>query len=58
MKHVLLVVGVVLYVLTWAQNWTWYAGALMLRAIASDWQREEQGRELAWKAPQEPPGSD
>lgn len=36
MKHVILVVLVVLYVIVWAQNWTWFAGALMLRAVVRD----------------------
>lgn len=36
MKHLLLFVLVALYVIVWAQNWTWFAGAIMVRAIARD----------------------
>jgi phosphatidylglycerophosphate synthase len=39
MKHLLLVMAVLLYVLVWAQNWTWFAGAIMLRAILVDRRR-------------------
>jgi hypothetical protein len=36
MKHLVLIALVVLYVVVWAQNWTWFAGAIMLRAIIDD----------------------
>jgi hypothetical protein len=39
-KHAALAAAVVLYVLVWGQNWTWFAGALMLTAIWKDWKRE------------------
>jgi hypothetical protein len=39
-KHLLLAAMVVLYVLVWSQNWTWFAGAIMVRAIIDDRRRE------------------
>ncbi len=39
MKHALLTVVVILYVIVWGQNWTWFAGAIMLAAIRSDHRR-------------------
>ena len=36
MKHVLLALAAILYAVVWGQNWTWYAGALMLAAIHRD----------------------
>jgi hypothetical protein len=39
MKHLVLVLVVLLYALVWAQNWTWFAAALMLRAIIDDRRR-------------------
>ena len=39
MRHLVLVAFVVLYVLIWAQNWTFFAGAIMLRAILADRRR-------------------
>jgi hypothetical protein len=39
MKHLVLILIVVFYVLIWAQNWTWFAGAIMLRAILADRRR-------------------
>jgi hypothetical protein len=36
MKHTLLTLAVILYMLAWGQNWTTYAGALMLSLILRD----------------------
>ncbi len=43
MRHLVLVALVVLYVMIWAQNWTWFAGAIMLRAILADRRRALRG---------------
>jgi hypothetical protein len=39
-KHLLLAAMVALYVIVWSQNWTWFAGAIMVRAIIDDRRRE------------------
>jgi len=36
MKHAALAAAVALYVVVVGQNWAWFAGALMLRAILTD----------------------
>ncbi|MBA2667121.1 MAG: hypothetical protein H0U69_08815 [Trueperaceae bacterium] len=36
MKYLVLGALVVLYVIVWGQNWTWFAGAIMFRALVSD----------------------
>jgi phosphatidylglycerophosphate synthase len=51
MKHFLLVVLVLLYIIVWGQNWTWFAGALMLRAIALDYYRVAYAPVRAYEAP-------
>jgi len=39
MKHAVLLPAVLLYVVVMGQNWTWYAGALMVAAIVTDWRK-------------------
>jgi phosphatidylglycerophosphate synthase len=51
MKHFVLVVLVLLYIIVWGQNWTWFAGALMLRAIALDYYRVAYVPVRAYRTP-------
>ena len=42
MKHAALTAAAIIYVVVVGQNWSWFAGALMLAAIARDWRRERE----------------
>jgi hypothetical protein len=44
MKHAALAAAVVLYVVVMGQNWTWFAGALMLAAIWKDYRETTRTR--------------